>query len=92
MTFLQPQGSLQSVIHDRTLNFGNWATKYQPALFQPKRDPNYSLETILHFFFRQLHQPYSEVMIMDEDRRDAIMKMELDIIEKENKKAKGSNG
>jgi hypothetical protein len=88
MTFLRGLASPQSVIHERNRNFGKWATSYQEALFQAKREPNYNLDTILHFFFRQLNQPYSEVMLMDEDRRDAIMKIELDALEKENKQTK----
>jgi hypothetical protein len=92
MTFLNPVFPPQTVLHDRKAGFGKWAVKFPEALFQPKREPNYSLDTIVHFFFRQFGQPYEQVMLMDENRRDAIMKLELDLLEKEKQQMSKKNG
>lgn len=91
MTFLRSASPVETVIHDRRAAFGKWAVKYPDALFQPKREPNYSLDTIVHFFFRQFGQSYDQIMLMDETRRDLIMKMELEVLEKEKASAKGTS-
>ena len=75
--------ALQTVI-DRKQNFGEWVLPRLEVLFLPYRDPNYSLEAILHFFMKRLGQSYSEVMLMDRDRRDEIFDIEYALMRKEN--------
>ena len=77
--------ALQTVI-DRKQSFGEWALRFQDSMFLPYRDPNYSIESIVHLFMKRLHQPYSEVMKMPTSVRDKIFTFEKSIIYEENKR------
>ena len=54
-----------------------------PYLFYPKREPNYSLNAIVHFFSKRLRIMPTETLEMEESKRDAIFAAEMDILEKE---------
>lgn len=82
MTFSDGFPALQTVI-DREETFGEWAVKNIDRFFLPKREPNYALESIIHFFMARLHQSYETVMNMDEERRDTIFRMEKEIADKQ---------
>jgi hypothetical protein len=60
------------------------------VLFHAKREPNYSLTTIVHFFMNRFGSSEEEVMRMDEDKRDKIFALEKEIIDAENKKNGGT--
>ena len=48
----------------------------------------YDLTSKLYVFMKRLHQSYSTVMLMDAEERDKIFKMEMKLIEEEQKQAK----
>lgn len=48
----------------------------------------YDLTSKLYIFMKRLHQSYSTVMLMDAEERDKIFKMEMKLIEEEQKQAK----
>ena len=52
---------------------------------------NYDLTSKLYVFMKRLHQSYSTVMLMDAEERDKIFKMEMKLIEEEQKQAKEAN-
>jgi len=70
------------------LTFGEWVIDRVDVLFQPKRDPYYSLTTILHFFANRLNQSFDETRRMDEEERDEIFKLEKEILDAEIKNNK----
>ncbi len=78
--------ALQVVVHRKRDTFGEWAVRQINSLFLPKREPNYSLIAIVHFFMKRLRQPYSEIMRMDEETRTEIWDIEQAIIEEEIKR------
>jgi len=65
------------------LKFGDWIINRIDVLFLPKREPNYSLDSILHFFANRLGISPTETMRMDEERRDKIFQMEKEILDQE---------
>lgn len=84
MTFEDNYHPLQVVIDRKNDTFGEWAIRHSEMLFLPKREPNYSLTSIKHFFMNRLGQQYSEIMLMEENERDEIFKLEKEIMDKEN--------
>lgn len=83
MIFSMGVQPLQYVI-DRKQSFGEWAINNLHTLFTPYREPNYSLDSIIHFFMNRLGQSEKETVFMDTDRRDAIFTLEKAIFDKEN--------
>ena len=49
---------------------------------------NYDLTSKLYIFMKRLNQSYSTVMMMDAEERDKIFRMEMKLIEEEQKQAK----
>lgn len=71
-----------------------WAVQ-KGILFLPKQIAEsedefgeYDLTSKLYIFMKRLHQSYKTVMLMDADERDKIFKMEMKLIEEEQKQAK----
>lgn len=52
---------------------------------------NYDLTSKLYVFMKRLHQSYETVMLMDAEERDEIFKMEMKLVEEEQKQAKEAN-
>ena len=74
-----------------------WAVS-KGILFLPKQFAEaedefgeYDLTSKLYVFMKRLHQSYSTVMLMDAEERDKIFKMEMKLIEEEQKQAKEAN-
>jgi len=65
------------------LKFGDWIINRIEVLFQPKREPNYSLDSILHFFANRLGISPTETLRMEEERRDKIFLLEKEIFDRE---------
>lgn len=83
MTFAEDVRFSQRTIVRQNDTFGEWSVRNLEKLFLPYRDPNYSLESIIHLFMHRLGQPYDVVMLMDTEKRDTIFKMELQLMEQE---------
>ena len=63
--------------------FGEWILPRLELLFLPKRDPNYSLVSIYHFFTKRLGITPEKTKLMDEDERDELFRIEKQIFDKE---------
>ena len=52
---------------------------------------SYDLTSKLYVFMKRLHQSYETVMMMDAEERDEIFKLEMKLVEEEQKQAKEAN-
>lgn len=73
----------QYLIRREKETFGEWSLRNMNSLFLPYRDPNYSLESIIHLMMNRLHQNYEVIMQMEQTKRDRLFNIELELMKKE---------
>lgn len=68
--------------------FLDWVIDYYPYLFPSYREPNVSLDGLLHFLMRRIEGlDYKALMYMPIRKRDLFFQEEYKAYEKENKKS-----
>lgn len=77
---------IQQTLHYRFQTITEWALPRLDMLFAPKREPNFSLNVIIHFFMNRLGQQYKDILLMDEETRDELFDMEYQVFLKEQSK------
>lgn len=83
MTFPSKMAPFQKIIYRKGDTFGEWSVRHLEELFLPYREPNYSLVSIIHLMMNRLGQSYETLMKMDQEKRDELFNIELDIMKKE---------
>lgn len=83
MTFPYTMQPCQYLIDRKKEVFGEWSKRNLHALFLPYRDPNYSLEAILHLMMNRLHQSYETLMTMEQTKRDNLFNAEYELMKRE---------